>query len=130
MKREIEVELPEDIAKDWEVVRIGKPVDGDGVLMVSSGSGSLMAEPWNGAMSGPMPRIILRRKLNPRDWWPKIIIADKMTLEKTGVICLENHSGVSVCSSNTSEILDFSWIPENLRRSGMTIENPWKGEQQ
>ena len=125
MKCEIEVELPEDIAKDWEVARIGVPVDGEYLITSIGGVGA-----FNRDVHSAITRVILSRKLTPRDWWPKTIIAEKMTLEKAGAIRLANHAGAILIFSDQSEMVDFSWIPEHLRRSGATIENPWKGEQQ
>lgn len=124
MKLEIEVELPEDITKYWEVVRVGVPREGEYVITALGGVAA-----FNRKIHYVVPQVIVRRKLNPSDWWPEWLTADRITFGRHGSIGF-HVAGDSAYWRDMSSLLDLSWIPENLKRSGVTIQNPWKGEQQ
>lgn len=124
MKLEIEVELPEDIARKHEVIAVRTPVEGD--LVIVHGK----ATKFDIRTHNEDPRIILKRKLTPRDWWPRWVLADSIKFQSDGMIRFSADDGNLGFWRVESNLLDFSWIPEHLRRSGVTVENPWKGEQQ
>ena len=117
----IDVELPEHIAAEWEVVAVRKPMVGECCLM-SSGE---ITDVVRMAKDGSVPRVIVCRKDNPRDWWPKWITADRMTFFND-VILLTSNNAQSIRVQYDSSLIDVSRIPGHLRFSGRVIDNPWK----
>lgn len=126
MKVEIDVELPECIAEKWEVVAVRRARAGDFVPLATLNGVTVieMASEMTGLHA------ILRRKDNPKDWWPEWITADRMTFEVDGVIQISSGSEDPNYWLCKTSLIDFSWIPEHLKRSGRTFENPWKAKVQ
>ena len=124
MRVEIEVDLPGHIAAEWDIAKVGVPVEGDVVI-----NAAMEAEQFDRRYHDAVPRVIIRRKDNPRDWWPTWIVADRITFAETGVAVLEMKDLTSQSLIHeSSSLIDMSWIPEDLKRSGRVIKNPWKGK--
>lgn len=121
MKFEIEVELPEHIVAEWDAVAVRRAKAGEWIA-VPHGDGMVAMRCAIDAMT---PAIILRKKLNPRDWWPQWITADRMTFFND-VILLTSNNAQSLRLQYDSSLIDLSRIPGHLRFSGRVIDNPWK----
>lgn len=120
VKVEIEVDLPEHIAAEWEVIAVRNAINGDPVVGLSE-----TVVDFDGRLHDRGPRIILRRKNNPRDWWPEFITADRIVFREDGMRLVSDNGDTGYWCYKTN-LIDFSRIPKRLKRSGQTIENPWK----